>query len=84
MEEKKIIKADKNFRKLVIIFIIFLVIFGIFFINYFQKYLRNLETLVDNSTELAIKKILSILKIVSLFPRSTVCVKMKYLLIFRT
>jgi len=64
MENEKIVKTNKDFRKKFFLITLLLVMAGIIFIFYFQNYLTGLKLLAENYPELALQKIISSLKVI--------------------
>ena len=64
MENEKIVKADKDFRKKILLITFLLVMAGIIFVLYFQNYLTGLRLLAEEYPKLALQRIISSMKII--------------------
>ncbi|HHE39271.1 MAG TPA: hypothetical protein ENL20_11965 [Candidatus Cloacimonetes bacterium] len=63
-DEQIIVKADKNYRKKILLIAFTLIVIGFFLLRYFQALLNRLSTLAEESPGLAIKKAENSLKII--------------------
>lgn len=64
MGNEKIVKADKSFRKRILLITFLLIMTGIIFVLYFQNYLAGLRLLTEEYPELALQRIISSMKII--------------------